>query len=330
MRSYFNMLDSIQGLLFGQVVGDAFGAKYKFLNKSEIDILLESNKEKEVSIQGGGPFNITPGQITNNSEMALTLVESILKNKGYCKENVFQRYKEWLESKPIYVGLCVLKCLGNSHSYAECIEYSKKINSQNNGCLMRISPLAAIGYKMTKHKLCQLVEEDCRMTHSHPNIIDAAKVYILSIQDALQKKSKRQILRNALYNSNTDTVKDIIQNSKKTPFPSINNVEILNDNPEHIDYFGIAIQNMFYEFIHSDDLYKSIVNIVNRGGDTNTNACISGAFLGAFYGIHKIPDIWKKSVSNLKKNIRHNEYSLSNTNQLYQLSYYLYTLNTTH
>jgi ADP-ribosylglycohydrolase len=192
---------------------------------------------------------------------------------------------------------------------------------------MRISPLAGIGYKMTKHKLCQFIEEECAMTHSHPSSIDAAKVYVLSIQDALQNKSKRQILKNALHNSTTYDVKNIIENSKKTPYPTINNKLVHNDDPEYMDYFGIALQNMYYEFIHNDDFYTSILHIVQRGGDTDTNACISGAFLGSFYGIQNIPDEWKDTVSNVTNHSRHVSYPLSNTSQLYQLAYYLYTLN---
>ena len=321
MRSYFNMLDSIQGLLFGQIVGDAFGAKYEFLNKSEIAELLQHCQNTYIPIEGGGPFKIKAGQITNDSEMALSLLDSILKEKQYVKEKVFLKYKEWLVSKPFDTGVDILKCLSNSNSYIDSLEQSKLLLSQSNGCLMRISPLAGIGYKMTKHKLCQFIEEECVMTHSHPSSIDAARVYVLSIQDALQKKSKRQILKNALYNSATDDVKNIIENSKKTPYPIINNKIVKNDDPEYMDYFGIALQNMYYEFIHNDNFYTSILHIVQRGGDTNTNACISGAFLGSFYGIQNIPDEWKKSVSNVPN------HPLSNTSQLYQLSYYLYTLN---
>jgi len=34
------------------------------------------------------------------------------------------------------------------------------------------------------------------------------------------------------------------------------------------------------------------------GGDTDTNGCIAGALLGAYYGYDKIPKEWIKSVDN--------------------------------
>ena len=37
-----------------------------------------------------------------------------------------------------------------------------------------------------------------------------------------------------------------------------------------------------------------------RGGDTDTNAAISGALLGAVYGIESLPERWVKTVLNCR------------------------------
>jgi ADP-ribosyl-[dinitrogen reductase] hydrolase len=35
---------------------------------------------------------------------------------------------------------------------------------------------------------------------------------------------------------------------------------------------------------------------VSRGGDTDTNACIAGALLGAVHGEQAIPERWRRTV----------------------------------
>jgi ADP-ribosylglycohydrolase len=38
------------------------------------------------------------------------------------------------------------------------------------------------------------------------------------------------------------------------------------------------------------------VDVVNRGGDADTNAAVTGALLGAFHGEGGIPLPWRKAV----------------------------------
>ena len=40
----------------------------------------------------------------------------------------------------------------------------------------------------------------------------------------------------------------------------------------------------------------ALVDVVNRGGDTDTNAAITGALLGAYHGAEAIPEHWAKAV----------------------------------
>ena len=51
-----------------------------------------------------------------------------------------------------------------------------------------------------------------------------------------------------------------------------------------------------YELINGTSFYQSMINIIKRGGDTDTNACIAGALLGAYYGSKNIPERWKKQI----------------------------------
>jgi ADP-ribosyl-[dinitrogen reductase] hydrolase len=68
------------------------------------------------------------------------------------------------------------------------------------------------------------------------------------------------------------------------------------DFTHHQGWVLIAFRNALYQLLHSEILEKGIIDTVMRGGDTDTNAAICGAFLGAVYGRDAIPAQWMNRV----------------------------------
>jgi hypothetical protein len=62
----------------------------------------------------------------------------------------------------------------------------------------------------------------------------------------------------------------------------------------------IALRNAFYRLRHAASLEEGIVETVMCGGDTDTNAAIAGALLGAVYGESAIPRQWREAVLNCR------------------------------
>ena len=58
----------------------------------------------------------------------------------------------------------------------------------------------------------------------------------------------------------------------------------------------IALQNAFYELLHASTLEAGVVATVQRGGDTDTNAAVAGALLGAVHGRTAVPFQWRQMV----------------------------------
>lgn len=64
-------------------------------------------------------------------------------------------------------------------------------------------------------------------------------------------------------------------------------------NYQHIQgWVLIALQNAFYQLLHASNLEEGVVDTVRRGGDTDTNAAIAGALLGAVWGLDTVPRQW--------------------------------------
>jgi hypothetical protein len=58
----------------------------------------------------------------------------------------------------------------------------------------------------------------------------------------------------------------------------------------------LALQNAFWQLLHAPSLEDGIVDTVAQGGDTDTNAAIAGALLGAVYGRNAVPLRWRRMV----------------------------------
>jgi hypothetical protein len=64
----------------------------------------------------------------------------------------------------------------------------------------------------------------------------------------------------------------------------------------HMGHVLIALQNAFYQLLHAPSLEAGVVATVRAGGDTDTNAAMCGALLGAVYGRPAIPAQWRRMV----------------------------------
>ena len=58
----------------------------------------------------------------------------------------------------------------------------------------------------------------------------------------------------------------------------------------------IALQNALWQLLHAATLEEAVIDSVMRGGDTDTNAAICGALLGAVYGAEALPQRWVQII----------------------------------
>jgi ADP-ribosylglycohydrolase len=57
-----------------------------------------------------------------------------------------------------------------------------------------------------------------------------------------------------------------------------------------------ALQNAFFQLLHASNLEEGVIATVMAGGDTDTNAAIAGALLGAVHGRDAVPARWRAAV----------------------------------
>ena len=76
-----------RGNLLGLVVGDALGTTLKFRRPGSFEPITD--------MVDGGPFNLKPGQWTDDTAMALCLAESLVECRGFDPTDQMERYLRW-------------------------------------------------------------------------------------------------------------------------------------------------------------------------------------------------------------------------------------------
>lgn len=267
-----------RGCFLGQICGDAIGSCYEFSNRKKIINL--SNRLGFEIIHPSAVFRTTAGQITDDTEMAVSLVNSFLEKKEIDIDNIKSHYNKWLKSKPFDIG--------NTVYYALSTGIVNNI-SQSNGSLMRCSPLAIMLLNRDFSECVDIIKKEAYITHSNYFVVSCNIIYVMVLRYIINygydKENIRKLIRNLIEDYSLDeNVKELTSGEKP-------------DNYElNCGWVKIAFQNAFYHLFRCNDIKTAISETIRMGGDTDTNAAIVGAMIGAVEGESSFPSKWKKII----------------------------------
>ena len=273
------LLSRAQGCLLGQVAGDNLGALVEFFSH---DRIAEQHGDGPRRLEDGGVWDLMAGQPTDDSEMALALARSIVRSGGYSVDDALQAYRDWLASDPFDAGTTTRSALGGRLMPA----------SQANGSLMRVSPLGVFAHRRSPAEAAALARLDSSLTHPHPVCRDAAAAFTVAIAHAVAHGDGPEAAHAAAVTwaraaPAEAAVTAALERAASTP-------PVCDEG--HVGWVLVALQNAFYELLHARGVEEGVVDSVRRGGDTDTNAAIAGALLGAVHGRDGIPLQWRRRV----------------------------------
>lgn len=88
--------DRALGCILGAFVGDASGANLEFVRN-----ITEAKVKNGMEMKGGGPLEIGPGQITDDSELAMCLLHGLAAGNGkFNPDLICYYYGKWINSPP--------------------------------------------------------------------------------------------------------------------------------------------------------------------------------------------------------------------------------------
>ncbi|MCY4019413.1 MAG: ADP-ribosylglycohydrolase family protein [Chloroflexi bacterium] len=273
------MLERARGCLLGQLAGDALGSLVEFQTPEQIRRTYPNGVRE---LADGGTWNTIAGQPTDDSEMALALARSLAEHGHYDREAVRVAYVRWLDSDPFDCGMTVANGLRGRHNR----------KSQANGAMMRVSPLGIFGANHDLSHVADWARQDAAITHIHPICQQANALYAMSIAYAIRQGCDAQNLYERIVAWAQEmqvcaSLLDTVVKASEAP-PA--------DYVKSQGWVLIAFRNALWQLLHAENLEQGVVDSVMRGGDTDTNAAIAGALLGAVWGREAIPEQWAECV----------------------------------
>lgn len=298
--------DKQKGAIIGHALGDALGAPVEFYPYGHYSGFLNTPIVRHTRAYGKQISSV--GQITDDAEMALVLMDTL--NSGYTKEKAVVNYMRWANNKydgckgnmpfmgkntrNLFIAPKPTYKLYNNRFNKHYPDEITKENSQSNGALMRAYPLAFIDD-------LDIIRTDVAITNPSELVQVAVFAYITAIKMALSGNSKEKI-KYAVGNMEMDHVLSLaFQQACNGEFRDVTRCR------GHIVH---AFYCAFWGLFQFDNYKTAIDPIISlspeegvpakicepgkwkktevRVGDTDTNAAIAGALLGAFYGLEEI------------------------------------------
>ncbi|NTU52303.1 MAG: ADP-ribosylglycohydrolase family protein [Chlorobiaceae bacterium] len=272
------IISRAQGCLLGQLAGDALGSQVEFCSPEKIMELYPGG----LHLADGGIWNTIAGQPTDDSEMALVLARSIVRQGGYHPDRALEAYRWWRDSMPFDIGRTIHGALMGRHDS----------RSQANGAMMRISPLGIFGSRFSLGETAQWAMADAALTHINPVCRQANALYAMAIAEAVRSGPEPEALYTSLLGWMEEMEVDLmlaetIKRAAGSP-PA--------DYLTNAGWVLVAFQNALYQLLHANDPGEAILETAMQGGDADTTAAICGALLGAVYGIETIPEVWRSTI----------------------------------
>jgi ADP-ribosylglycohydrolase len=245
----------------------------------------------------GGTWDILAGQPTDDSELALMLARTLVHERRFDATSVLQSYVHWYRSDPFDIGTttsAALRAAAAAKTPEDGVRAAAEHanhDSQANGSLMRVSPLGVL-CAHAPATAAEFARQDSCLTHPNPVCQDACAIFTIALATAIADGcSPRECHEIALQEAERLNVQPTVQAAlveARTSPP--------DDYHTHQGWVLIALQNAFHQLLHAPDLEQGIVRTVMSGGDTDTNAAIAGALLGAVHGRDAMPPAWRKAI----------------------------------
>lgn len=273
--------DRFRGCLLGLACGDAIGGPVEFYRRGRFPVVTGMN--------GGGKFQLKPGEWTDDTAMALCLAHSLLERNGCDPQDQMQRYWLWANeghwsSRDYAFGLgkTVASSLMRYKRTGNPLAGSTLPSTAGNGSIMRLAPIAMY-FHGHGSLLIEAAELSSKTTHGADECLASCRLLATLIDGCLAGHAKEQAINEAAREASLPGMTRIFEQR----FRAAQESEIRGSG-----YVVECLEAALWCFWHSNSYSEAVLKAANLGDDADTTAAICGQIAGAFYGESNIPTEW--------------------------------------
>jgi ADP-ribosyl-[dinitrogen reductase] hydrolase len=257
--------DRAMGALVGLAVGDAVGTTLEFTPKPDEPVIT--------TMIGRGPFDLRPGEWTDDTAMALALADSLLANADLDPSDLMGRFVDWWRNGAYSctgdcfdIGIQTSSALRRFEASGKALAGDTRPEASGNGALMRLAPIAVRHWR-DRDRLAATAELQTRTTHGSPETLEASDIFATLLADAIAGQPLDAIM-------NSDAARRI-----KGEWRGAN-----RDAIRGTGYVVDALRAAVWAVSRTTTFRSAILLAANLGEDADTTAAITGQLAGALYG----------------------------------------------
>ena len=246
----------IRHSILGFVLGDCLGVPYEFQKKGSF---------KFKPFTGYGTFHQPPGTWSDDTALTLAMLDAIVDGE-YDETAHKNNLKRFMEGCYFPDGVCF--DVGNATRRAINSDFTVSTDSEfGNGGLLRIWTFAALSLQKewTDEKERQMMRQANGLTHSTQELyMICCELYFGLLKSFYRADSDLESYR--LWYGEI---------SQRADFKQYETIQ------GHICNAIANVMDTFFKFPEYDDVMEPMCHIIEKGDDTDSNAALLGALLGA-------------------------------------------------
>jgi ADP-ribosyl-[dinitrogen reductase] hydrolase len=283
-----DLADRVVGGCLGLALGDALGAPFEFLRARNVPDPIPAFELPWL--------DRPPGATTDDTAMARNLMRSLADRGGFDAADLVERHLAWFRSDPPDVGTITGRVLRRVDRGEDAADVARDVWMQRgpevsagNGSVMYCAPLG-LAYANRPDELVTAAPALSALTHFDGRCRTAVLAVTLAAAALVRGEPAGTAARAAL-----DAVLELEGGEELEHLAEIVGTSRPIDGPDQsfcLFTAGAAIQAL----VRDGDLEAGLRWVVSLGGDTDTNAAVAGALLGARDGVGGLPAGWLERV----------------------------------
>ena len=292
MKGDPQLVSRARGALLGLVAGNQLGVPTERLGTADaIREAFPSGVRDLAPPPKNSPYD-------DDAAMTLLLGESLLACNGFDATDVSGRWVKWMKVDGRGIGITTRRALTLIDRGKEPFEAGRLAHQENpgrsagNGSVMRCLPVA-LRYHDEIERLIRVSTQQAAITHADERCTWAAAAVNLAV---------RELLHGNIYFID-EVLHRIGDRAPRLLRDAIHRVPREGEGDLPIAIAGEAgyvvhcVEIAFWFVTHDRSLEEALIYLAQAGGDTDTNAAVAGALLGARYGEVGLPPRWVDQIT---------------------------------
>ncbi|GHO44298.1 ADP-ribosylglycohydrolase family protein [Ktedonospora formicarum] len=315
------------GCLFGLAFGDALGADTEFLDIDSI--------QKKYGTQGPDKLHGDPARVTDDTQMTLAVGDSLLAaerpyNADTLEEPLRSAFVAWNNSPDnnrAPGNTCLQACEGLARNLPW--HNATVLSSKGCGANMRVAPVGLLHANqedVTPEHRAAIAQFQAALTHGHPTALVASDLTAWciadlaaggKIDDITSRLRAYALSQRSLYHqawlgplwqlSTSGTPQEFIERGWEECLHVLGRIDAALQKPDResdpctqtgggwIAEEAFATGLLCF-LLYPDEPVKAIQRAATTSGDSDSIACLTGAFAGAYLGLDAWPQAWIERI----------------------------------